>query len=92
MSHHSFLKDGLTIEFDYYPSEAPCYDIESWGCSPGSPSEVEVTAIILRDLGGEKDLLPSFMGGAYTALVEWAETEAWLWLVEQRELSEGDPD
>lgn len=90
MSKHTFIKDGLTIVFHYYPAEVPYYGME--GAYPGSPAALDIESVILKDLSGEKDLFIALQGEAWIALMDWAEGEAWEYLREQGELSKGDPD
>lgn len=92
MSKHSFIKDGLTIVFHYYPAEAPNCNLDSWACGPGSPADLDIEAILLKDLSGKKDLYIALQGDAWWALVDWAKAEAWEYMKRQVGLSAGDPD
>lgn len=90
MSTHFINVDSIGIVFDYIPSERPVYNpIEL--SHPGSPAEIQVTALFFKTAAGKMvDLAAELTGGAYTALTNWAELEAWDWIKEQQRNKDED--
>lgn len=56
----------LVIEYDYYPAEAPVYDVESPVCGPGCSAEVDICGVYV----GGHDILDLLRDGTLKHIAE----------------------